>query len=126
MHCRIRYNCSNLSYDLYHNHLIRRPLCNCNLEIESAEHYFFPRPKYVNERVKLFHETRDFHPLNIYLILFGDINISLETNTTIFRSVRNYIKNTRRFSNSRDNCLAINRDPPEKTHIEYLFTYLVI
>ena len=100
MHCRIRNNCSNLSNDLYHNHLIPRPLCNCNLEIENAEHFFFRCPKYVNERVKLFHETRDFHLLNIKLILFGDANISLESNTTIFRSVQNYIKHTRRFSDS--------------------------
>ena len=97
MHCRIRNNCSNLSNDLYHNHLKPRPLCNCNLEIENAEHFFFRCPKYVNERVKLFHETRDFHPLNINLILFGDGNISLESNTTIFRSVQNYIKHTSRF-----------------------------
>ena len=97
MHCRIRNNCSNLSNDLYHNHLKPRPLCNCNLEIENTEHFFFRCPKYVNERVKLFHETRDFHPLNINLILFGDGNISLESNTTIFRSVQNYIKHTRRF-----------------------------
>ena len=41
MHCRIRNNCSNLSNGLYHNHLIPRPLCNCNLEIENAEQYFF-------------------------------------------------------------------------------------
>ena len=47
-------------------------------------------------------------------------------NTILFRSVQNYIKNTRRFSDSRDNCLAINRDPPEKTHKEYLYTYLLI
>ena len=71
-----------------------------NLELENTEHYFFRYPKYVNERVKLFHETRDFHPLNINLILFGDANISLESNTTIFKSVQNYIKNTRRFSDS--------------------------
>ena len=41
-------------------HLIPRPLCNCNVEVENAEHYFFRRPKYVSERVELFHETRDF------------------------------------------------------------------
>ena len=81
-----------MSNDLYHNHLIPRPPCKCNLEIENAEHYFFRCPKYVNERVKLFHETRDFHPLNINLILFGNANISFESNTTIFKSVQNYIK----------------------------------
>ena len=100
MHCKIRNSCRNLSNDLYHNYLAPRPLCNCNLEIENAEHYFFRCPKYVNEHVKLFHDIRDFHPLNINLILFSDVNISLESNTTILRSVQNHIKNTRRLSNS--------------------------
>ena len=41
MHSRIRNNCSNLSNDLYHNHLTMNPLCSCNQEIENAEHFFF-------------------------------------------------------------------------------------
>ena len=41
MHSRIRNNCSNLSNDLYLNHLTMNPLCSCNQEIENAEHFSF-------------------------------------------------------------------------------------
>ena len=54
MHARIRYICSNLSHDLFNNHLIKNPICSCNLEIEDAEHFFFRCPKYANERMILF------------------------------------------------------------------------
>ena len=41
MHARIRNECSNLNSDLHQNALLVNPFCNCNLEIENAEHYFF-------------------------------------------------------------------------------------
>ena len=100
MHARISNNCSNLSYDLYHNHLILNPLCSCNLEIEDAEHFFFRCPKYANERTILFRETHDYHQLNLNMVLFGDINATPESNTTIFTTVQNFIKNPKRFSDS--------------------------
>ena len=46
MHSRIMNNCSNLSNDLYLNHLKMNPLCICNQEIENAEHIFFRCSKY--------------------------------------------------------------------------------
>ena len=98
MHARIRNNCSNLSNDLYHNHLIPNPLCSCNLEIEDAEHFLFCYPKYASERRILFRETHNYHPLDLNMVLFGDINATPESNTTIFKLVQNYIKNTKRFS----------------------------
>ena len=41
-HSRVRNKCSNLSNDLYLNHLTMNPLCSCNqeIEIENAEHFF--------------------------------------------------------------------------------------
>ena len=107
MHSRIRNNCSNLSNDSYLNHLTMNPLCSCNQEIENVEICFFNFSKYANEHLRLFHETRKYHPLNINLILFGDEPLSLESNTVtvLFRAVQNYIKkkkkkkNTKRFAN---------------------------
>ena len=74
MHARIRNNYSNLSNDLYHNHLIPNPLCSCKLEIEDVEHFLFRCPKNANERAILFRETHNYHPLNFNIGLFGDIN----------------------------------------------------
>ena len=70
----------------------------CNCEIEDAEHFLFRCPKYANERMILFRETHNYHPLNVNMVLFGDINATLESNTAIFKAVQNYIKNTKRFS----------------------------
>ena len=43
--------------------------------------------------------TRDFYPLNIYTLLFGDENLTAEENTIIFTAVHTFIKDTRRFTN---------------------------
>ena len=45
MHARIRNECSNLNCDLHQIFLLINPFCNCNLEIENAEHYFFSLPE---------------------------------------------------------------------------------
>ena len=100
MHARIRNNCSNLSHDLFINHLTQNPLCSCNLEIENAEHFFFRCPKYVNERTLLFRETHVFHPLNLNKLLTGELNETIENNTLIFKAVQKYIKGTKRFSDN--------------------------
>ena len=100
MHARIRNNCSDLSNDLYHNHLIPNPLRSCNLEIEDAEQFPFCCLKYANEHTILFRETHNYHPLNLNMVLFDDINATPESNTTIFKVFQNYIMNTKRFSGS--------------------------
>ena len=100
MHARIRNNCSNLSHDLFINHLTQNSLCSCNLEIENAEHFFFRCPKYVNERTILFRETHVFHPLNLNKLLTGELNETIENNTLIFKAVHKYIKGTKRFSDN--------------------------
>ena len=66
--------------ELYFNHLVPIPLCSYNLEIENVKHVFFRCLKYVNEHTILFRETRNYHPLNLNMALFGDIIASLESN----------------------------------------------
>ena len=51
-----------------------------------------------NQRVTLFRSTRFVHPLSIDKVLFGDSNISIEENISLFKAVHQYIKDTRRFS----------------------------
>ena len=97
MHARIRNKCSNLSHYLFINHLSPNPFCSCNREIENAEQFFFRCPKYLNERVILFRETRFHHPLNINKFLICDIFESIETDNLIFKAVHNFIKITKIF-----------------------------
>ena len=49
--------------------------------------------------IALLRATRDFYPLNIYILLFGDENLTAGENTIIFTPVQTFIKDTRRFTN---------------------------
>ena len=65
-------NCSNLNNDLFINHLHDNPLSNWHNEIEDGEHYFFYCNNYRNERRVFFEIARDFQPLNINVLLYGN------------------------------------------------------
>ena len=60
-------------------------------ENEDAEHYLLRCPNFLNERVTLFHSTRDFHPLNVTILLFGDNSLTDIDNTRIFTAVQTLI-----------------------------------
>ena len=98
LHARIRNNCSNLFYDLYINHFSPSPTCSCSEEVEDAEHYFFRCSNFRNEKETLLRSTRDFHPLNINILLFGDENLTTAENTIIFTVFQTFIKDARRFT----------------------------
>ena len=97
LHARIRNNCSNLSSDLFMNHLSPNSMCRCSDESEDAEHFFYRFSNYNYNRVTLFQSTRNHHPLNIDILLFGDENLTNEDNINIFTTVQTFIKDIRRF-----------------------------
>ena len=97
MHARIRNECSNLNSDLHQLFILINPLCNCNLEYENAEHYFFRCPNNLNERTRLFNETQTFHPLNpmSYLVFFSPFSIaitSLGEDRANFSAFRTFVR----------------------------------
>ena len=53
---------------------------------------------FYNERDALFRATRDFYLLDIYILWFGDENLTTEENTTIFTAVQMCVKDTRRIT----------------------------
>ena len=97
LHARIRNNCSNLNTDLFINHLRDNPLCNWCYEIEDSEHYFFYCNNYRNEHRLSFESARDFQPLNINSLCYGNDMVDKTLNSTLFRAVHDYIKSTKRF-----------------------------
>ena len=94
LHARLRMNCSFLKYHLYLKNLEPDPLCSCG-EVESTSHYLLYCPNYLLQRQCLV--TKVGIPLSLNLLLFGDISLPYETNKSIFLSVQEYIKNTKRF-----------------------------
>ena len=97
LHCRIRNNCSDLNADLYDNHLVISASCACGNSLENAEHFFFQCPRFINQRHQLFQATRQFHPLNCDLLMFGNSNLNIQENNYIFDNVQRFIKDSNRF-----------------------------
>ena len=97
MHARVRNKCSDLNSDLFHNHLRQDPYCSCFTEIEDAEHFLLRCKNHENQRLTLFNSTRNFHPLNVDILLFGKSTLTTEQTTTIFTAVQEFIKKSKRF-----------------------------
>ena len=97
LHARIRNNCSNLNLDLFNNFLRPDPTCSCQVEPENAEHYFLRCHKYTIQRLVLFNSLRNFLPLRLEILLYGNPNLTDAENEIIFESVHIFIKNSNRF-----------------------------
>ncbi|MEW8548105.1 MAG: reverse transcriptase family protein, partial [Candidatus Thiodiazotropha sp.] len=97
LHARLRNFCSNLNQDLYNNYLRDDPVCTCSRGNESAAHYFFECQLYEEQRFQLFTDTREFHPLNVHMLLKGKDSLSDIDNSKIFLAVQDYIQATGRF-----------------------------
>ena len=96
-HARIRNKCSNLNHDLVNNHFRENQACRCGSICEDADHFFFRCQLYTNQRLQLFNNTRQYHPLSCQKLLFGINNLTDEDNSDLFKNVQQYIKQTRRF-----------------------------
>ena len=96
LHARLRNFCSNLNQDLYDNYLRDGPVCSCSSSNESAAHYFFECHHYEEQRIQLFTDTREFHPLNVHM-LKGKESLSDSDNSKLFLAVQDYIHATGRF-----------------------------
>jgi hypothetical protein len=96
-HTRLRNNCSNLNSDLYNNHITQNPACECGALIEDAEHFLFQCKKFNHQRIELFRNTREFHPLSTQKLLFGINTLTNSQNMLLFHHVHRFIKETKRF-----------------------------
>ena len=61
---------------------------------EGAEHFLFRCSIYNYYKVTLFQSTRNYNPLNINILLFGDENLIDEDNINRFTAVQTFIKDT--------------------------------
>ena len=75
LHARIRNSCSDLKCDLFQSHLTDDKKCSCGHDNENALHYFFECNNYTHQRIVMFHQTRNFHPLSLNAVLFGKTSL---------------------------------------------------
>ena len=97
LHKRLRNKCSGLNGDLFRNHIRNNPFCDLCGVVGDAYHYFFQCRKYTVERQVFIDTVRGFHPLNINMILNGNVNWNTEVNVVLFRAVHRYIHTSKRF-----------------------------
>ena len=91
-------NCINLKCNLFVNHLSETNLCEyCNVP-ENDNHYFFHCTQFTNERLHIFHSTRNLQPLNCQFVLFGSKVWTAEQNIEIVEAVHKFIKRTKPFT----------------------------
>ena len=90
IHARLRNFCSNLNKDLFDNYLRFDPTCSCQRRAETAEHYFFKCEHYIDQIIRIFRHTHEFHPLNVNIFLQGKETLSDNDNSSLFHHVQTY------------------------------------
>ena len=96
LHTRLRTNCSALNHHLFSKNIVDTSLRSCG-SIENNFHFLFNCPKYTEIRVELIQTLSPICTLSLKTLLFGDENLSNETNTVIFETVQKYILASKRF-----------------------------
>ena len=84
------------------------PLCLCDNEIETSNHYLFHCPTYTNERLTLLNKIKSINCSILEssdaavtkILLFGDNTLSNSSNTLILNSTIEYIISTQTFEGS--------------------------
>ena len=81
------------------------PFCYCRQEIETTTHFLLHCPQYSNNRTTFLNKIKslisDFQDKNdlalTNLLLYGDMSLSTETNTSILNSTIDFLLETKRF-----------------------------
>ncbi|PJE78229.1 hypothetical protein CI610_02839 [invertebrate metagenome] len=94
-HARLRMECSPLKFYLFHKNLIDSPLCTCNHEDETNEHFLLRCPLFAQFRLRCFSALN--YPLSTEILLFGDNELTYDENLLIFSSVQEFIIISKRF-----------------------------
>ena len=97
IHAQMRMSCSNLKSDLKSLHVVDDANCMCGHGVEDCFHYFFECPLYYNQRQKLFATINTICTVNLHVLLFGENEMDMDSNKTIFDAVHEFIKASERF-----------------------------
>ena len=95
-HGRLRLEMSDLNFDLFSRHFTYNPSCACGHPVETAEHFLLFCPNYQNERINTISHLEDNY-IDIHTLLFGNQSLGPRVNKTVFETVQEYIRQTRRF-----------------------------
>ena len=98
-HCRLRMGCSLLNHDLAQRmFVIPSAACQCGDAKEDADHFFYSCPLYQTIRIPFLNDLHMTGPSNLRTLLNGSTDLSTNQNTQIFLLVRNFIRDSGRFT----------------------------
>ena len=98
-HARLHMGCSSLKSDLFFNlHVTDNPSCLCGYPVENAFHFFLHCNLYRDIRTVLINSISNLTLCSIEHILYGDPQLSLTDNQTVFCAVHKYLKDSKRFN----------------------------
>ena len=79
------------------NHIHAVPTCECGVDVENAENYFFKCDRFAEQRLALFIATRIYNPLNTSKLLYRVASKTDAENSNLFSEIHQFIKATERF-----------------------------
>ena len=95
LHTRLRTNCSSLNLHLFLKNIIESPLCRCG-RLRTQSIFLYCR-YHQAQRDELISVITPYQVPTTSLFLYGDENLSEQTNTLIFESVQTVIVGIKRF-----------------------------
>jgi hypothetical protein len=101
IHAQLRMRCSDLKADLFNLHVSMDPFCICSDVVEDSNHFFFNCNLYNIQREILLDNLKEFcgdREITLELILYGDLELSLEVNRLIVENIEKFILESGRFS----------------------------
>ena len=87
LHTRLRTNFSALTIDLFTRNVADPPLCRCE-SIEDAKHFFLYCGYYTFQRHLFLNATSALTVPSLRCFMFGDMPLSHECNSAIFKHVQ--------------------------------------
>ena len=94
---RLRLNMSDLNSHLVSRHLSGNPRCICGYHNETPKHYLLDCPNYKIAWNSTINALQSEY-IKTNLLLHGDRNLSIQTNTTIINATLNFILMSERFA----------------------------
>ena len=95
-HSRLRTKCSSLDKHLFSKNIADSPLCTCG-SVENTKHFILECPLHFNLRREMLTVISEFCLPSLDVILFGNPDLTIHSNTQIFNAVQSFILKTKRF-----------------------------
>ena len=96
-HTRLRTRCSALNQHLFSKTIVPSPLCACG-EVENARHFLLECINFQDIRPDMMDAVSSICTPSIDTLLYGNSDVSINSNIAIFKAVQRFISKSKRFN----------------------------